>query len=261
MPTFSVFGAGGFIGRHLVAHLRADGHDVWEVPREAVPDDRPLGHAVWCIGLTQDFRQRLLDTAEAHVGALVPVLRRCDLESFTYLSSTRLYRGEGVAFEDDSIAVAPSWASDVYNATKAAGEALVLAVLGARARVARLSNVYGPGQAETFLASVVHDLRTTGRVTMQTSRDSAKDYISVADVVGLLGRIAIDGRSAIYNVASGRNTSNAELAAALEASLGGQVSFLDGAPSVRFPRIAIDRIRTEFGAAPRSVLDDLAALR
>jgi uncharacterized protein YbjT (DUF2867 family) len=69
---FTVLGAGGFIGGRLVEHLRGLGHEVDAPPRrpaEAYVDGlggRQLGHVVYCIGLTADFRTRPYETVEAH---------------------------------------------------------------------------------------------------------------------------------------------------------------------------------------------------
>ena len=38
MTRFTILGAGGFIGRALVAHLRAEGHEVLPVGRDALAD-------------------------------------------------------------------------------------------------------------------------------------------------------------------------------------------------------------------------------
>ncbi len=94
LSTFTVLGATGYIGSRLVAHLQAQGHTVWAPARgDAEVFTRPLGHVMYCVGLTADFRTRPFDTVDAHVGLLAEVLRRAQFESLLYLSSTRVYMG------------------------------------------------------------------------------------------------------------------------------------------------------------------------
>ena len=84
--TFTVLGASGYIGSRLVAHLRAQGHTVWAPARgDAEVFTRPLGHVMYCVGLTADFRTRPFDTVDAHVGLLAEVLRRAQFDSLLYL--------------------------------------------------------------------------------------------------------------------------------------------------------------------------------
>src|SRR5262249_27511474 len=101
MARFTVLGASGFVGGHLVEHLHRKGHEVW-VPGRDDPEifQRDLGYAVYCIGVIRDRWQRPFDSAEAHVCKLAQVLGRCRFSRLVYLSTSRLYEGiEGVADE------------------------------------------------------------------------------------------------------------------------------------------------------------------
>ena len=62
---------------------------------------RPAGHVIDCIGLTGDFRTRLLDTAEAHVSLVARCLAELCFDSFLLLSSTRVYTRASATHEDD----------------------------------------------------------------------------------------------------------------------------------------------------------------
>lgn len=258
----TVLGAGGFVGRHLVAHLQAEG-----VPFEAPPRDDPglaeraLGHVIYCIGLTADFRTRPHDAAEAHVGLLNRLLRAGRFASLLYLSSTRVYQGAASTCEDAPLRVNPNDPSDLYNLTKLTGESLCLSDPRPTVRAVRLSNVYGcdPGSSN-FLNTVLDDALGAGRVRFGLSPASAKDYVAAADVAAILPRLALSGRRRLYNLASGENTDNAALAAALTAAAGCGVEFAPDAPSVIFPPIDVSRLRDEFGWRPRRLLDDLPEL-
>ena len=222
-----------------------------------------LGHAVYCIGLTGDFRKRPLDTISAHAAKHARMLYGARFESWLYLSSARIYGRlgiDGVGTETSPIPVTPS-ADSLYDLSKLLGEATCLGHPNPTVRVARLSNVYGPGQSEaTFLGAVMSEMRRLGKVNIHESPQSSKDYVSVHDVVTLLAQIATAGRQRLYNIASGRPTSHQEIADRLTALTSCPVGFSPDASTRAFPRIDIRRVQDEFLFEPRNVLDALQAL-
>lgn len=265
MLTFTILGAAGFVGRALTDALQAQGHIVHPVTRAALPSllecRIQAGHVIDCIGLTADFRSRPHDTAEAHVGVTANCLATLRCESFLFLSSTRVYARAAMTHEDAAVAAAPHDPSDLYNLTKLTGEALCLADPRTTVRVARLSNVYGPCMgAANFLGQVLREGAATGHVTFHQSPQSAKDYIGAGELVRLLASIAANGRQRLYNVAAGRNTSHAEIAASLTRHFGWTCAFAPDAPSVTFPPIDTARLAAEFGTALSNISDDLPTL-
>lgn len=259
---FTIIGASGFIGSRLARHLEARRLDYYAPRRGEDLAGRRLGRVIYCAGLTADFRTRPHDAVEAHVCHVLRLVKGCDFESFVYLSSTRLYKGHGreTAREEDDLRVNPSEPGDLYNLSKALGESVVR-LCGERARVVRLSNVYGDDfSRQTFLSMIIGEALRDGRIRLQTSLESAKDYVSVEDVVGLLPRIAAGGRSRAYNVASGVNVTNAELAGGIARLTACAVTQEPGAETVSFPAVDIARVREEFGFEPASVLRDLPRL-
>ena len=210
-----------------------------------------LGHGVYCIGLTADFRQHLTQTVRAHVGVLADVLDQYCFDSFLYLSSTRVYLDAAEGSEVATIK-APSNAIDqVYNLSKMVGEGLCLSREDAAFRVARLSNVIGRhDRSENLLSSLIRQARTTGQVTFRTSPQSEKDYVDIRDVCAALASIALSGNQRLYNVASGTQTTNARIAELLRQHFAAECVFQPQAPTVSFPQIAISRLQAEFSFDP-----------
>jgi nucleoside-diphosphate-sugar epimerase len=247
---FTIFGAAGWIGSALARRLTSSGQQVRAVFRDNWPAaNESLGHVIYAIGLTADFRERPLAAAEAHVAALVRALESSRFDSFLYLSSTRVYLGAATTVEEASLSVRPADPDNLYNVTKLAGEAVCLALPSLAVRVARLSNVVGAGdRSQNFLPSVLAEARGTGNVTIRSAPDSEKDYVALEEVTALLEAIAMRGKHRLYNVASGRNVTNRLIAELLRRHTGAEVTFAPDAPRVAFPPIVIERVAGEFGA-------------
>lgn len=258
---FTVLGASGFVGSSLAASLRANGHSVY-APQRADPAifEADLGHVIYCIGMTADFRSKPFETVDAHVSVLADVLRKSRFDSLLYLSSTRVYGDASHASEQARLQVDPADPSALYNLTKLTGESLCRSCGKPGVRVARLSNVVGSDpDSENFLSSLIREA-LAGRIELQSDPDSSKDYILLDDVVALLPLIAIGGNHWLYNVAGGSNVRHAELVGALAALTGCEVAVRPGAPRVDFPLIDTARVRDEFRFSAGSVIDSLARL-
>ena len=262
--NFTVFGGGGFLGAHLVAHLKSRGHTV-TVPGRDLDGivNIDLGRVIYAIGLTGDFRSRPFDTVEAHVCLLSRLLQKCRFESWLYLSSTRVYSGldlHKLATENSDIVVAPG-SDSLYNLSKLMGESLCLARQNPDVRVARLSNVYGAGiSTDTFLGSVLDDLRLHGRVTVNESPDSGKDYVASSDVVTLLEAISLHGQQRLYNVASGQLVTHRDLFEKIGLLTGFASDYSDGCTTRTFPLVDISLVQKEFGFQPKHLLDTVGEL-
>jgi len=248
----TVLGGTGFIGRHLAAALRGRGMDVY-VPSRG--DDavlaRPLGHVVYAIGLTSDFRTRPLDTVEAHVCVLRELLARADFDSLTYLSSTRVYAGGGDTRETARLHVDPSAPGDLYNLSKLMGESLCLHG-GRPAKVARLSNVVGLRDTpDSFIDQLLDEGARHGVIRLRTTLDSRKDYIHVDDAVAQILALALSDEAGIFNIAQGAGASNGQVAQWIARKLGYRIEVCDAAARWDFPDIDVGRFQSRFGMPPR----------
>ena len=258
---FTILGASGFIGRNLAAHLSKEEHDVLTPMRN---DERAfrgsLGHVVYCIGLTADFRNRPFDTVRAHVSVLSDLLEHADFTSLLYLSSTRVYSRSSETSEMTALPVTTFEPSDLYTLSKLMGESLCLNSGRDGTRIARLSNVVGfDPQSDNFLPALIREA-LAGTIVLQSAVNSSKDYVALEDVLAILPRIAVDGRDRIYNVASGQNIRNGDLMKQLEALTGCGVQIAEQAPIQSFPPIHIERLRREFGFSPANPLARLPDL-
>ncbi len=245
----TVLGSTGFIGSHLVSKLASANIPFYVPARKESLENKQLGHVIYSIGLTADFRRKPFETVEAHVCLLNRLLEKAEFESLTYLSSTRVYihTNEKEVFEDTPIPVLINDPDELYTLTKLTGERICLSS-GRNAKVVRLSNVYGEDYlSENFITDILRKIKAEKFVKFFTAPGSAKDYIAVDPLCDLLLQVAVSGKQTIYNLASGENISNAEIIELIKAHADFGCEFAENAREIIFPRINIDRIKNEFG--------------
>lgn len=262
MPEqFTIFGANGFIGRAMVGHLRSLGHEVLECTRNNWPaKNTDLGHVIYAAGMTSHYAKAPFETVRSQTTLPAQILEEYKYSSFLYLSSTRFYAGAAASDEHAKFEISPTDPNDIYTLTKTTAECLCLSHPSKNVRVVRLSNVYGQFTKNIVsLASILDEAARTGSVEFLSSPQSAKDYISLNDVVSILPKIALRGVERIYNVAKGANTSNEEIANVLEQE-GVRITFRQNAPTLVSPQINVERLTTEFEGAKSELLKELPAL-
>lgn len=216
----TVLGAKGFIGSRLLAALKKSGAECYAPAR----DDqgvftKKLGTVFYCIGLTNDYKDRLHDTVEAHVSLLNRILEKSSFDYLVYLSSTRLYDGLKSANENNDLILNPANPRHIYDFSKGLGESLCLSAGNGRAAVARLSSVYDIGADATgFMPDILRKLKKERKFTLDSSSGLVRDYIDVSDVVHGLIKMGEKKQPGIVNIASGENVSNQDIVDTLNKS-------------------------------------------
>lgn len=260
---FSVFGARGLVGSRLTQTLRAAGKTCEAIGRAPWPaKGTDLGHIIYAIGVTADFRKRPHEAVEAHVGCLSRVMQDYAFESLTYMSSARVYRcAVGEATEDAQFILPPHDPDKLYELSKLLGECLCRFTADPRIRIVRMSNAYRAGDTSpNFLPSVLAEAARTGAVEIRQSPASRKDYIALDEAVAAIIAIATRGTEPVYTVASGRMVSHGEIAAILRDRCGIDVRFAEGGPDDIQPVLPVARLQGLMPWSPRSLVDDLPDL-
>jgi nucleoside-diphosphate-sugar epimerase len=197
----AVTGATGLLGRHLVRALRARGDDVVLVPRGALPPaDADVTFHLAAQTTVPAARADPVGTFEANVALAWRVLAAARRAVFA--SSDQVYGPRApVPTPED----APLRPDGPYAASKAAADVLARQLPGVV--VARLVNVYGPGDRQTsrLVPGTIAAVRAGRRPVIRGDGTAARDLLYVDDAVAALLALAEHGEPGeAYNVGTGR---------------------------------------------------------
>ncbi|MBS3926365.1 MAG: SDR family oxidoreductase [Nitrosarchaeum sp.] len=261
MTKFTVIGSKGFIGSNLISYFKNKNFQYQNFDDlNNIPHDKNLGHVIFSIGLTSDFRERPFDTVNSHVCELIKILKNVQFDSFLYLSSTRVYQNSKSTEEKNDLIVNSNNKNDIYNISKILGESVCLNSRNKNVKIIRLSNVVGNNfTSDDFLPSLIKNAVNEKKITLNSSMDSEKDYVLIDDVVEIIPKIVTKGTQTIYNVASGKNIKTKEIISKLIKITGCTVEEND-TTLIKFPKISIDSLISEFQFSPTNLVDRLEYL-
>lgn len=236
-PRTWVVGSGGLLGSAVVRHLRATAQPVFDGPpirwsQQSASDDLAVGlrrlvgdggawQVVWCAGVTVTSSDPSeLDTEQKTFGSFIDAvagLSESEREngSIVFASSAgAVYGGSvGAPFDERS----PTAPLGRYGAAKLQAEDRLRGLghgSGVRVLIARIANVYGPGQDIHKQQGLVSRLclasLTRTPVPIFVPLDTLRDYIFVDDCAALivacgqrLGSLAADDRVHTKVICSG----------------------------------------------------------
>jgi nucleoside-diphosphate-sugar epimerase len=87
-------------------------------------------------------------------------------------------------------------------------------------------------------------------IHVDSSPAFSRDYVHIDDVLTAMVAIAVQGSQPVYNVASGSNLSNRELAKLIQDFSGRKIHFLKDTPASPSAVVDISRLRDDFGLIP-----------
>jgi len=240
-----ITGASGFVGNHLVAHLREQGDhtlcpDTDITDREALiaAFDRLRPEVVYHLAAQADVGgswDHPVETMKVNVEGTMNVLDAARLAGATRVLAVNSADVYGVVDESElplseSSEIRPA---SPYAASKAAAEMLCIQATrgyGLDVIRARSCNHLGPGQSDRFVASAIAhrivDNEVGGDRSVKIGNLAARrDFTDVRDVVRAYRLLVLSGRAGeVYNVCSGVDRSIREIAEMLVGLADNQMS-------------------------------------
>lgn len=217
----------------------------------------------------RDRQVNLVGTAHVLEGA-----RRAGAHRFVFLSSGGAVYGETSGASEQDLPVPASYyaihklAAEHYVAVSSAASGGGSAVSGMSYAIARLANVYGPGQRADLEGGVVaifaSALSSGAPVTIYGSGEQRRDFVHVADVVTAVlamvdAAVPASRAGGTWNVGTGESTSINELLSVMESAAGVTVErrFAPArAGELQDSRLLISRIHDDLGWSPSVSLAD-----
>ena len=286
LPTMSrvlITGGSGFVGRHVVAALASEGHDVHVVSRRARPaQEGVVSHRVDLLSPTRIVsilepevlvhlawyaeHGRFWSSTEnvRWVEASLALLRR-----FVAAGGRRaVMSGTCAEYRWSSRAVYPEMAlcapATLYGTCKHAVHQIaagMTADAGVSLAWARLFFLYGPHEAPArFVPTLVRSL-LVGEPAAMTAGTQRRDFMHVSDAGAAIAALANSELAGPVNIASGEGVSLRRLGAVIAAHIGRRDLLRVGALPAREsePRSLVAdtrRLRHELGFQPRFGLDE-----
>jgi len=267
-----VTGGSGFIGRHVVSELTADGAQVRVVDLEPHPDpavDVVIGDITDPEVLRAAFDGGFQSII--HLAAATSVLRSLEQPVLTYrtnvagtaalLEAGRAAGVTSLAFASTNAVTGPMDAPKIseaatlkpltpYGSSKAASEMLMSAYTasyGLRCACIRLTNVYGPGMQakDSIVARLMRAIRLGTTFEVYGDGNQVRDYVHVSDVVQAmcLGLLSEEWAGPMV-IGSGTSLSVHEVLDAVRAISGAELPVRHGpAKPGEMPAVIVDPSR------------------
>ena len=257
----AITGGSGLIGRRVSALLAERGDEVLAVPRdrpEAVAAADVVFHLAAQTVVAEAWRDPAA-TFEANVGLSWRVVAAARDARVDVASTDQVYGPSPPLPCPETAPLAPE---GPYPASKAAADLLARST-GADVVVARLANVYGPGDrhASRLVPGVVGAVLAGRSPTIRGDGSAARDLVHVDDAAAALLTLAERGAAGeAYNVGSGEARTVREVVDAVLRAAGSDLEpeVEGGAPPGEGGRRALDvaKIAAATGWRPRITLEE-----
>ncbi len=257
--SFTIFGQ-GFVGTNISIFLKKRKCKLFIPKKGKYKFKKNLHNVIYCIG-NQNWLKDPKVTYDANLGLVREIIFNNKFDSFTLLSTTRLYfaNREGKTSEDDPININSNNKNFLYNSLKIAAENLCLSLNNKNIKVIRMSNLYGDNftyQAYLLPAWIRNSIKNK-KIDLYINKNSTKDFIYVNDAFDVLLKIIKRGKHRLYNVASGKNIELFKILKEIKKITNCKINYTNRFKIVKEPRINIKRIVNEFNFKPENNLIDL----
>ena len=246
--SFTIFGQ-GFVGTNISIFLKKKKYNLFLPKKGKYKFKKNLHNVIYCIG-NQNWLKDPKVTYDANLGLVPEIIFNNKFDSFTLLSSTRLYLGnsEGETSENNPININSNDKNFFYNSLKLAAENLCLSLNNKNIKVVRMSNLFGDHFKNNalILPTWIRNSVKYKKIDIYISKNSTKDFIYVNDAFDVLLKIIKRGKHRLYNVASGKNIKLSKILKEIKKITNCKINYAYNLNVVKEPKINIKRIINEF---------------
>ena len=163
------------------------------------------------------------------VDVLLHAMRINKVKTFLQVSTDEVYGSITSGSWTESFPIKPN---SPYSASKASADLIALAHSTTHQidiRITRCCNNYGPYQhAEKFIPTCIDNLLSNKKIPIYGAGNQIREWIHVDDHCIGIGIVIAKGKSGeIYNIGSGQEVSNLELANAIASKIAGTEDFIE----------------------------------
>ena len=253
---YTIFGSSGFFGTNLYKVLKERKEKIFIPKKNKYLFNKNLGNIIYCIGTSESIKNPK-NALIANLEILSKILTNNKFQTFTYLSSIRVYSKSSKTKETDKITFNHNEKGVYFKSLKIAAESLCLQMNNPKIKIIRLANVFGHYFSNQIylLPTLLRQSITKRKISIIINKNSKKNYLNVNDAINVILKIINKSKHQIYNVASDKQISIGQISEKIKKFTNCKVLYKNSNIIVNEPKINIQRIKKEFNFKPEIKFD------
>lgn len=253
---FTVFGHTGFLGSNIVRYLKERNYSVYLPARNQTKFPKNLNNVIYCIG-SDNVLENSINGVNSNLFILSNIIEKNKFQSFTYISSTRVYLNNIKTHENSHIKIDVNSKHYFFNSLKVAAENLCLSKDNKNVRVVRISNLFGFNFKKQIylLPTLIRNAIKKKKIEILINKKSKKNYLNVEDAIRITLKIIQKSKYRIYNIASDKRISLEKIAQQIKRNTNCKILYKNQRIKFDEPIININRIKKEYKFKPSSSLE------
>ena len=253
---YTIFGSSGFFGTNLYKVLKERKKKIFIPKKNKYLFNKNLGNIIYCIGTSESIKNPK-NALIANLEILSKILTNNKFQTFTYLSSIRVYSKSSKTKETDKITFNHNEKGVYFKSLKLAAESLCLQMNNPKIKIIRLTNVFGHYFSNQIylLPTLLRQSITKRKISIIINKNSKKNYLNVNDAINVILKIINKSKHQIYNVASDKQISIGQISEKIKKFTNCKVLYKNSNIIFNEPKINIQRIKKEFNFKPEIKFD------
>ena len=253
---YTIFGSSGFFGTNLYKVLKERKEKIFIPKKNKYLFNKNLGNIIYCIGTSESIKNPK-NALIANLEILSKILTNNKFQTFTYLSSIRVYSKSSKTKETDKITFNHNEKGVYFKSLKIAAESLCLQMNNPKIKIIRLANVFGHYFSNQIylLPTLLRQSITKRKISIIINKNSKKNYLNVNDAINVILKIINKSKHQIYNVASDKQISIGLISEKIKKFTNCKVLYKNSNIIFNEPKVNIQRIKKEFNFKPEIKFD------